>query len=280
MPDTLEGGPDQRPQSSDNGAPPARQQHEAISPERLQEARSVYRSYYHWLRLSRFAMAAFLALALFFFAWLTPWLPRGFDARDYTPEISFTVYLLSGITFLGIVTLALRERAWRKRETLMAWSAVYDEGTGLHHRTYLYDRLSLECERAERANSSFSVLIMHIRLGGAQSGPMPTLSHTALQRLAELINGLTHPGDLVALLSGSELAVLAIEVNRDDRSKLLERLRLAIMDELPHLINPDAIVGVAAGSATYGTDGRDPETLIKTARTSAAFGSPVRHVAA
>jgi GGDEF domain-containing protein len=109
---------------------------------------------------------------------------------------------------------------------------------------------------------------------------MPTLSHSALQRIAELINGLTHPGDLVAMLSGSELAILAIEVSREERSKLLERLRVAVMDELPHLVNPDAIVGVAAGSATYGPDGKDPETLIKTARTSAAFGSPVRHAAA
>jgi len=279
MPDTSEGGRKHGPPPSDNGAPSSGPR-ESISPERLRLARRVYRSYYHWLRLSRFAMAAFLSMALFFFAWLVPWLPRGFDAKDYTPQASFTVYLLSAITFLGIVTLALRERAWRNRETLMAWSAVYDEGTGLHHRAYLYDRLSLECDRAERAGTSFSVLILHIRLGGSQSGPLPTLSRTALQRVAELINSLTHPGDLVAMLSGSELAVLAVEVAKEERRLLLERLRAAVLAELPRLVDPAAIVGVAAGTVTYGPDGRDAESLIKTARTAAALSSPVRHSAA
>ncbi|MEX1255093.1 MAG: diguanylate cyclase [Dehalococcoidia bacterium] len=258
------------------GAPQA----ETPLPERVRETSKIYRSYYRWLRLSRLFMGVFLLLAAAIGFWLIPWIPSGMDPKDYTPAVSFTIYLLSAVGFMGIATLALRERAWRQRETLVAWSAVYDEATGLHHRTYLYDRLSLECERAERTSTTFSVLLLHIRLTARRAGPAPSLSTTALQQIAEIVNPLTHLGDLVALLSGSELVVVTNQADRAERDGLLDRLRTAVTVELPGLAGGAAIVGVAGGVGTYGVDGKDAESLIKAARAAAALAAPLRTAAA
>ena len=191
------------------------------SPDRLRRASEMHQSYFRWLRVSRLAMAAFSVLAVLFFLWTLPWLPSGLDASDYTPEVALTIYLLGGVTLVGASTLALREFTRRQRERLIAWSSLYDEATGLHNRAYLYDRLSLECERAERMGGVFSLFVLGIWVGGVGSGPPPTVSDTALQRVAEFINRLSRPTDLVALLSRSDLAVLMIGVDREKRAPLL-----------------------------------------------------------
>jgi GGDEF domain-containing protein len=214
-------------------------------------------------------MAAFFILAVLFFLWTLPWLPSGLDANDYTPELAFTIYLLSGVSLSGISTLALRELTRRKRESLIAWSSLYDEATGLHNRAYLYDRLSLECERAERKGGVFSVFVLQIR----SSASKPILSNAALRRLAEMINGCTNPTDLVALLSGSELGILAIGVGQEARAVLLETLQAVVADELSRHLDTATTVNVIGGTATYGVHGKEPAALVQAARTAATVGS-------
>ena len=253
---------------------------EASFSEKNRQAKKIHRSYYQWLRLSRLALAAFFVMAGFFFFWAIPWMPSGLDADDYTPELAFTVYLLAGMSITGILALGSRELVRRKREGLIAWSAVYDEATGLHNRTFLYDRLSLECERAERSGGVFYVIILQIRLVRPTLGPPPTLSNAMLQQVAELINRLTRRSDLVALLSGSELAILAFELGRENQDDLLERLRNAVATELTRLLDGSAMVNVAGGVATYGTQGKEPGALIHVARVAAAIGPLPRSQAA
>ena len=253
---------------------------EASFSEKNRQAREIHRSYYQWLRVSRLALAAFVAMAGFFFFWIVPWMPSGLDTDDYTPELAFTVYLLAGVSMTGILALAARDLVRRKREGLIAWSAVYDEATGLHNRTFLYDRLSLECERAEHSGSVFYVIILQIRLYRATLGPVPTLSNAMLLQVAELIDRLTRRSDLVALLSGSELAILAFGLDRESQDDQLERLRSAVAAEMSQLLDDSAMVNVAGGVATYGTQGKEPGALIHAARMAAAFGPLPRSEAA
>ena len=268
---------DQNPQSAERPADVPVSGH---SPERAQRATAIYRSYHRWLRASRLAMAAFLAFAVLFLAWTIPWLPRGFEAADYPPSVVFTIYLLISLTFMGIISFVFREWAWRKRESLMVWSTVYDETTGLHNRSYLLDRLSLECDRASRGNGVFSLIVLQIRIGAAGADKPPTLSNSVLQQVATLIDGLTHPTDLVALVNSNELAVLAIGVDKEHRDALLERLGAAVTEELQDLLPQPVAVSVAGGAATYPMDAKEPNEPMQAARTAAAFGSlPRRRVA-
>lgn len=250
------------------------------SSNRIREARGVYSSYYRWLRASRLIMAAFLTLAALFLFWILPWLPSGLDAADYSSKVAFTIYLLAAVSIMGVTALVVRKQAWRKREGLMVWTAVYDEETGLHNRAYLFDRVSLECERAERIGDVFSILVLGIWAGGVGSGPPPTVSNTALQRVAELINRLSRPTDLVALLSSSELAVLMIGVDREKRAPLLERIRATVAAELPRLLDRPASIDVIGGSSTYAVEGKEAASLIQAARSAATLALPRRGVAA
>jgi GGDEF domain-containing protein len=153
----------------------------------------------------------------------------------------------------------------------------------LHNRTYLFDRLSLECERARRNGELFSVIVMQIRGGESHGKPdrnATQLSSASLRKIAELIDSMTHPGDMVSLLSSHELVVLANRVDRESRHTLQDRLREALSDKLPEILGTDAPVDVKTGAATYGTDGQEPSVLVQAARTSAALGVHNRSKAA
>lgn len=251
-----------------SGQAPA-EQAEAISTKRLGKARAAHRGYFRWSRLRRLALAAFAAMAALFLLWALPWLPRGLDVDNYTPELALSTYLFVGVVVAAILALVFQELARRDRESLLLWGTVYDEATGLHNRAYLYDRLSLECERAERSGNVFSLVVLQVRLDSSVSGSAPTLPGAALQEVGRLLDSLTHPSDLVALLSGSELAILSMGVERRDRGTLQERLRGAVAAALPRLLLRPALVAVRSGSATFGEDGNDPETLIQAARAAA-----------
>ena len=246
----------------------------SASPAELHSARPAFQVYYRWLRLSRLAMAAFFAMAAATFLWLVPWLPIGLEASDYSPELAFTVYLLGGLITTGILALAVREFVRRQREGLLAWTSVYDEATGLHSREYLYDRLSLECERAERIDSVFSVLVIQVRFGESASDQVPAPSGISLRRVAEVVNRARRPTDLVGFLSDREIAILATGVNKEDRPSLQTRLASALATELTRALHKQATVELVSGGATYGLDGRTAPTLIQAARAEAALAPP------
>ncbi len=244
---------------------------ETPSEARLQRARAAYRGYFRWLRLSRLTQAAFIMLAGFFLIWSLPWLPRGLDSDDYTPELAFTVLLVTTVAFVAVLSSAFRELAHRDRESLVLLSEFVDEATGLHARGFLNDRLALECERAERGGEVFSIFVVQIHTGSSSRGQTPELTPEALRKLAELIDREARPRDLVARLSGAELAILAGGIDRASRVPLLESLREAVELALPQLLNGTANAVVRYGAATYGEDGKSPDVLIQNARTDLAL---------
>jgi len=267
----------------DEAARPAEQERaasEPLSPERLSRAKSALRGYYRWLRLSRLALGAFLIVAAVFVAWLVPWLPSGLDAEDYTPEMAFTIYLLAGTALIGLLALSFREFARRDRESLLVWTSVFDEATGLHNRAYLYDRLAIECERAQRSGHPFTLFVLQTRLASAAGEGQPTLSALVQEKLASLIDTITHATDVVALLSTNELAVIAFGVGREHRQSIQHRLHAAVDAELPRYLETPAVIDVKIGTATYGVDGTDASTLVHTGRSGALLAVPRRARAA
>lgn len=261
------------------GEEPTATDTDAVPVERLSRAKAAQRGYYRWLRLSRLALGAFVLAALFVIGWLVPWLPGGLDADDYTAQTAFTVYLLGGATVIGILALSFRELARRDRQSLLVWASVYDEATGLHNRTYLFDRLALECERAERSQRTFTLLVIKVRVAGLGGDARPAIPTAVHEKIADRINNMTHSTDVVALLSAGELALLAFGVSREHRHGLQDRLRAAVESELPHHLEGSAIVDVKIGVATFGVDGSDPSTLVQTARTGALLSVRRSHAA-
>lgn len=263
---------DHEPDDAQRAAPTERMG--SAPPAELHSVGPAFQGYYRWLRLSRLAMAAFFAMAAATFLWLIPWLPIGLDASDYSPELAFTVYLLGGLVITGILALAAREFVRRQREGLLVWTKVYDETTGLHSREYLYDRISLECERAEHAGSVFSVLLLQVRFGASASGQGSPPSGVSLRRVAEVVNRARRPTDLVGFISDREVAIFATGVNKEDRRSLQTRLATTMGTELARALHGQATVELVSGGATYGLDGRTAPTLIQAARAEAVLATP------
>lgn len=220
-------------------------------------AARVYRAYHRWLRLKRFALVAFLSMAAAFLFWAIPWLPSGLDTSDYTPELAFTTYLLGGIAITAVAAMGCQELARRNREGILAWGSVYDEATGLHNRDYLYDRIALECERAKRNEGVFSIVVFRVQADDPSPG---------LMTVAELIEGVTHRFDVIALLSDSELAVLSIGVGEEHRRRFVDRIVGTVTTKLSDASARPGAVDLRAGAATYGADGDDTDTLVQAAR--------------
>jgi GGDEF domain-containing protein len=261
VPGAKIGLPPENPSESDSNRP------DFLSELRARQARSIHRSYYAWLRLSRLAMAGFAITAVLFFLWAIPWLPSGMSTSDYTPEMAFTMYLIGGTALLGLTGLAFNHLAHRRQATLMAWSAVYDQKTGLYNRAYLYNLLSLECDRSLESKSAFSLLVFQFH-GGSSVTP------DSLRSLAEVIRRTIRSTDVVALLSDSELAVLALDLRKKQRTALIAKLDKLILGSLPKFTGSKD-VQVLTGAATYGADGEEPGAIIQAARSSATANAGI-----
>lgn len=248
------------------------------SPEGRHRAKNAYRNYYRWQRFRRLTLVAFLCMAGFLLLWIIPWVPSGLDASDYTPELAFTINLLGGVTITGLLALAFEELVRRQRDSLVVWSSVYEEATGLHNRTYLYDRLALQCEHAKTNDVPFTVIVLRLRVDGGTGGT-PALSSAALEDIAGVIDGVMHASDVVALLSGSELAVIAQGVDETTRAPLVERLETAVWEAVSRLGKSSA-GDARGGAATFGVDATDAGTLVQAARTAAMLASPHARLAA
>ncbi len=243
--------------------------------ERVKRAtNSVYKSYFHALYLSRLAFFAFWICFSYLVMWSIPWFGIGLSRDDYTPQYVVTMSFAACCIALGLLYMTLRTLARHKREALVAWNSLYDETTGTHTRSHLYDRLSLECERSERHGSSFALVILKLRLPEPHHGHHAAATTTKfLRRAADLVQSLTRPSDLVALVSSNEFAVLACSVDSQGVDVLVRRLRASLAVGLPGLARDrgdDAEPVVELGVATYGEDGVTPEALVDAARAAAA----------
>jgi diguanylate cyclase (GGDEF)-like protein len=203
---------------------------------------------------------AFWAATGYFLFWAIPWFPGGLSEKDYTGRVALTVILGGICAVLGVGTLVLREYLRRTKEALLAWTTVYDDTTGLYNRRYFYDRLSLECERARRQGTTFSLVVMRFEHGGRyRRGP----SAGGLRRLASALTRATRSEDMVALLGGNELAVAAMGVTRKMVPQVIERLQGALEG---CLVDSGDRLKLRLGAATYGGRCRHPSTLLRLAR--------------
>ena len=227
---------------------------------------SIYKSYFRTLFLSRLALLAFWACFFYFIVWAIPWIPGGLTSGDYSLELVATLVIAGSSMLLGLIAASLRSQARHKREALVAWTAVYDETTGLYNRRYFYERLSLECERSRRHDIPFALALLEMQYPQSRQD-----SRAALRPAAELVKSLTRVTDVVALISEREFAVLLVGACQDVALQLAERLRESVNARLPSLLNtndPSIWPTLEVGVAAYGEDSSTPDSLLDAARSA------------
>ena len=93
--------------------------------------------------------------------------------------------------------------------------AFHDELTGLPNRAMFMDTLSRTLHRAERKQSSFSVLFIDLdHFKGVNDTYGHSVGDQLLQQVAERLRMCVREGDLVARLGGDEFVILV----EDDRA--------------------------------------------------------------
>ena len=225
---------------------------------------SLHQHYYALLRRSRLMAVAFWVATAYFLYWAIPWFPGGLSEEDYTEQVALTLILGGLCIILGVGTLILRQHLRRTREALLAWTTVYDETTGLYNRRYFFDRLSMECGRARRQGTTFSFILMRFEHStGHGRGP----STGALRRLGAVLTRTMRSNDLVALLGGNELAVVAMGVPRKLSPQVVDRLKRALEGSL---VDSGDRLSLRLGVATYSARCRDPSALLRLARRALA----------
>ncbi|MEX2246658.1 MAG: diguanylate cyclase [Dehalococcoidia bacterium] len=233
----------------------------------------VKKHYISALKLSHLTRAAFFVVAAIFFAWATPFLPFGLDAREYTSATAMAMMLAFMSVGLAVLSTLYFMRAARRRDVLLAWSAVFDESTGLHNRQYFLDRLDLEIARATVANRSFRIFLLQARRQDP-SGRFVSMSREDLADFAKTVRETVDTNDTLASFRPDELALLTPSVVPTLMEPIEDRL-LEALRRFTTRARKGKAWKIRMGSASFGADVDDPAKLLEETRRELLSSAPM-----
>jgi GGDEF domain-containing protein len=187
--------------------------------------------------------------------WCIPWLPYGLSVDDYDTRFTLlmSLVMIAGLTAFGAVYH--RDLGRRLEQTLLTWSSVYDGLGGLRRREYFYDRILIECERAQHSSSQFTIVTLRT------ADVIRTTEEGALEGAIKLLSPFVRESDCLAILGSREIGVLALGVDG--------RMATSYAEKLTELLNNSqtgTTKWASAGWSVYGVDSVDAGTLIGIAR--------------
>jgi diguanylate cyclase (GGDEF)-like protein len=173
--------------------------------------------------------------------------PLGYVVYDATPESFLVSTRLTLALGAALRSAELKERLEHAYATI-AQQALKDSLTGLWNRRYLETRMSEEVARAQRTNSSISVL--GVDLDGFKQ-VNDRYGHEAGDRVlvfvAERLLQSVRPTDVVARLGGDEFVVLLSGTNQSEALAVAQRM-VAILERKDEHELVTASVGIATAS--------------------------------
>ncbi len=184
------------------------------------------------------------------------------DAEQYTEHKTQIVNMLAEHIALAIANLKLKES--------LRQQSIRDALTGLFNRRYMEETLERELSRAEREEKPVSVIMFDIDhfkqfndLSGHDAGD------ALLRELGIFLNKSVRGGDIVCRYGGEEFLAVLPSADVENARERAEELRLGVKNMLVyHLGKPLAKCTISLGVATFPTNARDSETLLKAADTA------------
>lgn len=139
-----------------------------------------------------------------------------------------------------------------------------DELTNLPNFRAFRERIDDEVERADRYPSTFGVLVLDLdRFKKYNDTYGHSAGNGALQRVAKTIRDTLRTVDFPARYGGEEFAVIVPQVEVEALTTIAERIR-ANIEAMPAPAD-GATVTVSIGAALYPLDGKDRESLFRSA---------------
>ena len=201
-------------------------------------------------------LAGFAIVFVAILFWRIPWLPYGLSAEDYNDRVTMLMALVVLASLTAFGTVYYRDLGRRVDQTILTWSSVHNGLGDLRQREYFYDRIVIECDRAQAARGEFTVVAL--RLDEAESDEVKEVqnSEKALRALAPTAK----EADCLAALGPNELGVLAPHTKAPDAAAYAERLRDLVT------LTVDASLLVRVGWSVYPTDAEEAGALVGLAR--------------
>ncbi len=148
-------------------------------------------------------------------------------------------------------------------------NALVDGLTGVANHRHFYERLEAELDRAGRAGTPLSLVLIDVDgLKSINDGYGHLAGDAALRALAGIVQRESRGGDLVARYGGDEFAVILPGLERGDAARYVERLLRALRGASfePHPGGrPLPLPSISCGVASYGADGERAVALVAVA---------------
>jgi len=227
-----------------------------------------HRSYFRVSRWSRLARMAFWICFGVFILWALPVFPWGMKPADYSPRVVLALFLLGVCPAIGAIYLLAVGSAARHREALAAWSTIYDEATGLRNREFFMERLELQCHLGkDLAEYRVGVILVTVEEQTEGGHKLHATDDEVFRRFGTHLLHQMRPSDLVAAVSGSEMAILAAAGSTYALSGIVSRLRRSLEARAQALGGASASrLLIRMGYASLASSDSEPEALLEAAR--------------
>lgn len=231
--------------------------------QRISSGRAIADTSFYFLLGSVFFGLMVLAAVIFLFARsvLEP-IARLLIAADRLGKKDFTyrVKLRNEQDELGQLGAVLNSSANTLQELYreLDWRSTYDGLTGVFNRTSFDDRLSVACQRADRARQHLSLLMIDIDFFKHVND---TRGHQAGDRVLAIVAGTLgsalRPADTIGRYGGEEFAIILPDTGATEAIAIAERIR-TIIEALRIETNADECISV---TVSVGLRTREAETL-------------------
>ncbi len=210
----------------------------------------VHRSYFRVTRWSRLARVAFWVFFVIFLFWALPVFPWGMSLADYSPKVVLALFLLGVCPAVAAIYLLAASAAARHREALVAWSSIYGEATGLRNREFFIERLELQCQLGrDLTEYRVAVILVTVEERSEDGQKLHAPDDDVFRRFGTHLVDQMRPSDLVAAISGTEMAILAAAGSTYALSSIVSRVRRSLEARAQPLAGP----GRRASSSAWDT---------------------------
>ncbi|WP_319583294.1 GGDEF domain-containing protein [uncultured Pseudodesulfovibrio sp.] len=170
------------------------------------------------------------------------------NERNYTMAalVLASILVLGIAVFCGSRLMHLLDGAHEKIANL----TTHDELTGLPNRSWFFDRLDEEIDRAARYGNKLSLIMIDLdhfrRVNDSFGHPLGDL---ALAEVARLLNANIRTSDVAARYGGEEFMIILPETDAERAALAAEKLRVVVEVNDISLEGPEIKVTISCGVA-------------------------------
>jgi diguanylate cyclase (GGDEF)-like protein/PAS domain S-box-containing protein len=170
---------------------------------------------------------------------------------------------------IGVVVVLRDVSAARAMSVQMIHSAEHDFLTGLPNRTLLNDRIKQAIAVADRSGNKLAVLFLDLDgFKHINDSLGHLIGDKLIQSVAKHLVNCARGSDTVSRQGGDEFVVLLSEIQRSEDAGIAATRMLLSIAEAHRIDQHDLHVTASIGISIYPDDGRNAETLIKSADTA------------